>query len=169
MVHLLKGMPLFEFLENSLTRLEKHWPELIAHCCRIKKAVVVQDETDSKGIRAYLNLGHTFAHAYEAATNYQALLHGEAVALGLLKATALSEQLKIFPKVETEKMRRVFDAWKLPAEPPSGLSASKLLDLMRLDKKAQNGKIKFILPMVHIGQVTIRDNVPDDLVLSVLS
>ena len=163
---------LFDFLKSNVERLSdptgSHWVALIAQCCRIKKAVVVQDETDSAGIRLYLNLGHTFAHAYEAATHYVTLLHGEAVAIGLMKACTLAHAMKLFPKAELAAVWELFEKLGLSAEPPGGLDPKILLDLMKLDKKAEGGKIKIILPTAHVGQVTVRDNLPEELILSFL-
>jgi shikimate kinase / 3-dehydroquinate synthase len=139
--------------------LEVNWREVfagaparehaIATSCRAKAAIVGRDERES-GERALLNLGHTFAHALEAAAGYSdRLLHGEAVAIGLALAFAFSARLGLLPEAEAERVRSHLAAVGLPTDMsaiPGGLPAADgLLELMAQDKKVRRGKLTLIL------------------------
>jgi 3-dehydroquinate synthase len=139
--------------------LEANWREVfartparehaIATSCRAKAAIIVRDERES-GERALLNLGHTFAHALEAAAGFSdRLLHGEAVAIGLALALAFSARLRLLPQGEAERVARHLAAAGLPTHPASvagGLpGADGLMELMAQDKKVRRGKLTFIL------------------------
>ena len=139
--------------------LEANWREVfartparehaIATSCRAKAAIIVRDERES-GERALLNLGHTFAHALEAAAGFSdRLLHGEAVAIGLALAMAFSARLRLLPQGEAERVARHLAAAGLPTHPaavPGGLpGADGLVELMAQDKKVRRGKLTFIL------------------------
>jgi 3-dehydroquinate synthase len=156
----------------SLAHLMPKFPEIVETCCQIKAQVVIQDEKEESGIRSFLNLGHTFAHAYEEITQYKAFTHGEAVVLGIAKACQLSEQLGILPHSETQKFQSLCQSLGLGITPPETLAPTleplQLLRLMKKDKKASGGFIRFILPIHQIGEVTIRDDIPDEVLLSIL-
>jgi 3-dehydroquinate synthase len=139
--------------------LEANWREVfartparehaIATSCRAKAAIIVRDERES-GERALLNLGHTFAHALEAAAGFSdRLLHGEAVAIGLALAFAFSARLGLLPQGEAERVARHLAAVGLPTHPaavPGGLpGADGLMERMAQDKKVRRGKLTFIL------------------------
>ena len=117
---------------------------LISECCRIKAGIVSQDEQES-GIRKILNIGHTFGHALEVATNYKRYLHGEAVLLGMFYETVLAEKLKLvgqpFANEVLEIIRRTGIETGL-----AGVNVRTLPLLMSGDKKNVGGKISFILP-----------------------
>jgi 3-dehydroquinate synthase len=119
---------------------------LVTACVDIKLAVVAADPEERSGVRATLNLGHTFAHALETAGGYD-LLHGEAVAVGLAFAGALAEGLERIGPADAARFRALPASLGLPVEVPSGntLDRDALLDLMRRDKKAKGG-ITFVLP-----------------------
>ena len=125
-------------------------------CCRIKAAVVADDEREA-GARQVLNLGHTFGHAYERALGYGQLTHGEAVALGMVLATRLSERLSVAPCGLERRVRELLDALGLPSDPEAaGLPApTTLLTLARSDKKADGDSVAFVLPTA-MGAVTIQ-------------
>jgi 3-dehydroquinate synthase len=115
--------------------------------CRAKARVVGEDERET-GARALLNLGHTFGHALEAAGGFGAvLLHGEAVAIGMVLAFELSVRLGLCPAADAARVRRHLAAVGLPTAPPAhtGWSADRLMDLMAQDKKVQAGKATFVL------------------------
>jgi 3-dehydroquinate synthase len=118
--------------------------ELIAHCCRIKAAFVEEDEQE-RGRRALLNLGHTFAHALEAYTNYQRWLHGEAVAIGLYYAALLSNQLGLLDKSYVHLIDSLLQKAKLPCRIPKDIDLNVLQTLMLKDKKVKNKKVRFVL------------------------
>jgi 3-dehydroquinate synthase len=119
--------------------------------CAAKARIVAADEREDN-VRALLNLGHTFGHAFEAAVGYgDMLLHGEAVALGMVLAFDLSAQLGLCPRADCERIRRHFKAVGLPTDPASlnlpakARRADRLLELMAQDKKVSGGRVTFIL------------------------
>jgi len=123
--------------------------QAIATCCRFKAEIVARDETET-GERALLNLGHTFGHALEVAAGFEAgLLHGEAVAIGMTMAFALSAQLELCQPDEAAWMRRHLDAIGLPTHPAQcglgGVSAASLMAHMAQDKKVRDGRVTFVL------------------------
>jgi 3-dehydroquinate synthase len=139
--------------------LEKHWQEIfeggpareyaVATSCRAKAAIVARDERENDE-RALLNLGHTFGHALEAAGGFSdRLLHGEAVALGIVLAFAFSARRGLVPESEAARVARHFASVGLPtrlSEVEDGLpDADQLLNLMSQDKKVKQGKLTFIL------------------------
>jgi 3-dehydroquinate synthase len=130
--------------------------QLIARNVAIKAAVVMEDEKET-GVRAHLNLGHTFGHAIEASVGYGRILHGEAVALGMLAAATLAAELGLAARELRGEVEDVVARAGLPrrAELPD---ESRLAQAMALDKKVAAGKIRFILPE-RVGSVVIRDGV----------
>ncbi len=138
----------------------------IARKCRYKAGVVSRDETE-QGERALLNLGHTFGHALETAGNYSEILHGEGVAIGMVLAARLSERLGMASAADTQRLIALLQRLGLPTEPSRAHSASRLLDLMRLDKKNTAGTLRLIL-WRGIGKAEIVSHVRDEDVLGVL-
>jgi len=119
----------------------------IVTSCAAKAEIVAADEREA-GARALLNLGHTFGHALEAETGYDgSLLHGEAVAIGMVLAFALSERLGLCPSADTARVRRHMADVGLPTGLPGGRAwdAGRLLDHMTRDKKARDGRATFVL------------------------
>jgi 3-dehydroquinate synthase len=117
--------------------------------CAAKAAVVAEDEREN-GVRALLNFGHTFGHALEAETGFGAeLLHGEAVAIGMIMATEMSVMLGLCPQSDSDKVRRHFAAIGLPADLPSAQgrqwNPATLIHHMGHDKKVRDGRVTFIL------------------------
>ncbi|HET6586660.1 MAG TPA: 3-dehydroquinate synthase [Oleiagrimonas sp.] len=151
----------FERLESMrealLTREHVALGELIAHSCRFKAGVVARDETEH-GERALLNFGHTFGHALEVEAGYGALLHGEAVAIGMVLAARLSARLGMADAADGERLRHLLDACGLPTALPSGCDADALIARMRLDKKNRADHLRLIL-WRGIGQAEIVDDV----------
>src|SRR6202453_1236121 len=115
----------------------------IARSCEIKATVVAKDEREHN-LRAILNFGHTFAHAIEAATAYETYLHGEAVALGLLIAAALSRRLGLIDAAIKDRVRDILTRANLPTEAPR-IGAAKALELMQMDKKVLAGTVRLVL------------------------
>jgi len=139
----------FEWLEQNVDNLLKKHPdsliEAIIRSCNNKAAVVTEDEFESeKGIRATLNLGHTFGHAIESALGYGTWLHGQAVAAGMIMASHMSMQLGFIEEEDFTRIKNILKAVNLPINPPD-LSQDQFLDLMASDKKNKNGKISLIL------------------------
>lgn len=143
----------------------------IRESCAIKAEIVAEDEREDD-VRALLNFGHTFGHALEAETGYGAeLLHGEAVAIGMLMALELSEALDLCPADAVRRVRTHYGDTGLPAQLPAvqgrAWAAAPLLDHMRQDKKVRDGQIAFILARGIGDAFVARDVSPDD-VLQVL-
>ena len=116
----------------------------IARACERKAALVIADERES-GVRALLNLGHTFAHAIEAGTGYGAWLHGEAVAAGIVLAARMSHRMEWLAGQDYERIERLLARAGLPTRAPAALSPRRMLDLMSVDKKIRRGRLRLIL------------------------
>jgi len=115
----------------------------VAKSCRLKAAVVVDDEFES-GRRAILNFGHTFGHAIEAGLGYGTWLHGEAVGCGMVLAAELSVRAGLIEAGYAARLRTLIARTGLPVKPPS-FETERWIDLMRLDKKATAGELRFVL------------------------
>jgi 3-dehydroquinate synthase len=144
----------------------------ITRSCEMKARIVAEDETET-GVRALLNLGHTFGHALEAATGYSSrLLHGEAVAIGMAQAFRFSEKLGFSPTGDAARVESHLRLAKLPtrlADIDGSLpEPRKLLEIMRQDKKAVAGKLTFIL-VRGVGEAFIARGVEDNDVLAFLA
>jgi 3-dehydroquinate synthase len=165
----------FDWLEINLDNVLAAETQSLRHavrvCCEAKARIVAEDETET-GIRALLNLGHTFGHAYEAATGYsQRLLHGEAVAIGMVQAFRYSESQGLCEKGTTETVVRHLRKAGLPvhaSEIPGALPPPHdLVALMKQDKKAVGGKLTFILTC-GIGEAFIAKDVDEASILQFL-
>ena len=163
----------FRYLEENVTGLNERdstvMKQVIARSCRLKADVVEQDEHERTGLRAVLNYGHTFAHAFEALAGYGELLHGEAVSIGMVYASRLAEKLGRIGAEETARQVNLFKSVGLPVELPEGcqFSADDILQKMLLDKKTVGGELRFILP-TEIGHVETVKGVPEETVREVL-
>ena len=160
----------FAWLETHADALAARDPatvsEAIARKVAYKAGVVARDETE-QGERALLNLGHTFGHALETAGRYTTLLHGEAVAVGMVMAAQLSQQLGMGTLDDTLRLQRLLDALGLPTDVPPGMDPQQLLALMRLDKKNTADTLRLIL-WRGVGRAEIVSGVTEDAVLGVL-
>jgi len=141
--------------------------EAIARSCAHKAAIVERDPFEH-GERALLNFGHTFGHAIETAQGYGGLIHGEAVAVGMVQAARLSERLGLAPAADTARLRGLLQRFGLPVEPPPGLDPDTLLAHMRLDKKAQAGGLRFVV-WDGAGRARVLAGVPEPEVRAVLA
>jgi len=145
----------FRRLEQSVDALIERDPEtlreVVARCCRLKADVVEADERETSGMRAILNYGHTFAHALEAVGGYGALLHGEAVSIGMICASRLAERLGRVTAGDTQRQVDVLQKLRLPVEVPD-YDREQLWQVMQRDKKVAHGALRFILPS-RIGHV----------------
>ena len=153
-----------QHLDALLARDAQALAYAVRRSCEIKAWVVGQDERES-GLRAILNFGHTFGHAIEAGLGYGAWLHGEAVACGMVMAGALSARLGLVPQAFADRLARLIERTGLPVRGPA-LGVSRYLELMRVDKKAEAGEIRFVL-IDAPGRAVLRA-VPDALVREVL-
>jgi len=149
---------LFSLLEQQAKRVIDVDRELLVHmiekCCAIKARVVEKDEREDD-YRAVLNFGHTIGHALEAVTGYQRFLHGEAVAIGMVKAARVSFEYGFCDSSAVERIRRLIADVGLPVEMPAEVSMPDLIGAMELDKKSSEGKIKFVL-CAGIGKTRFR-------------
>ncbi len=118
--------------------------QVIAASCAIKARVVEQDEREDD-YRAVLNFGHTVGHALEAATGYSEFLHGEAVGVGITKATAISLRHGFCDQQTFDRIRRLIEKTGLPSDLPKGVTKESLIQGMEVDKKSAGGKIKFVM------------------------
>lgn len=144
---LIRDLPFLEWLEANIEKLLSRdkgaLQYAIARSCQNKAEVVGVDERES-GERALLNLGHTFGHAIENGMGYGAWLHGEAVATGTIMATDLSHRLGWLSAEDVVRVRRLFERAGLPTVGPK-LGVEKYMQLMGMDKKVADGKIRFVL------------------------
>ncbi|NLG59634.1 MAG: 3-dehydroquinate synthase [Gammaproteobacteria bacterium] len=162
--------PFLDWLEAHAGRLlggdDAALREAIARSCQHKAAIVARDPFEH-GERALLNFGHTFAHAIETAQGYGGLNHGEAVAVGMVLAARLSERLGLAPIADGDRLQALLARFGLPVHLPAGLDPQRLLDLMRLDKKARADGLRFI-GWNGAGRARILGDVPEEAVLDVL-
>lgn len=160
----------FNNLISDMPRLLSRNPEsltlAIRRSCEIKADVVSRDERE-QGLRAVLNYGHTIGHAIEALTGYKRYLHGEAVAIGMVSASLVSEEMKLTGKETTEAIIRAIKIARLPWEFPCDLSIEDTVDATKRDKKQAGGKLTMAL-LEGVGQVRITPNTPEKAVLSAL-
>jgi 3-dehydroquinate synthase len=160
----------FEWLESNMEKLLKHDSEALAYaikrCCENKAAVVAADERET-GMRAILNLGHTFGHAIETGKGYGTWLHGEAVAAGTLLAAHLSLRMGLIRESEVRRITDLYRRARLPVSAPN-LGAERYLQLMALDKKVENGKLRFVL-LKKIGAAFLTADVPKEVVTATLN
>ncbi len=157
----------FQWLEeNCQALLDRESNTLITaieKSCLIKKTIVIQDEKEL-GVRALLNLGHTFAHAIEKSLGYGSWLHGEAVAAGLVLASRLSLQRQHITQNEQQRIEKLLKNLGLPIKLPTTLLPEQIIACMRMDKKVKKDKLRFIL-LNGIGQAAIYDDVTDDEIM----
>jgi 3-dehydroquinate synthase len=140
---------------------------VVARCCRLKADVVEQDEREETGLRAVLNYGHTFAHAFEAVGGYGSWLHGEAVAAGLVCAARLAVRRGLIGADLAERQSRLLTAFGLPTA-PRDWPAEALLGAMRSDKKNVGGRLRLVLP-TRLGAAELVEGVPEDEVRAALT
>ena len=167
---LIRDAHFFDWLEHQMPQLmqldEAVLSEAIYRSCQNKANVVARDEHE-QGERALLNLGHTFGHAIENAMGYGVWLHGEAVAAGTMMAADLSQRMDWLSADDVARIKNSLLAANLPLTPPK-LGTAKYLDLMGLDKKVENGKIRLVLQQ-GIGRAVITSDYDADKLNACLS
>jgi 3-dehydroquinate synthase len=158
---LIRDGAFFAWLEQNMENLLACEPQALAHavrrCCEIKAAVVAEDERET-GVRTLLNFGHTFGHAIESGLGYGKWLHGEAVAAGMVMAADLSRRMELITRADVDRIIALLKRARLPVAPP-GIAPGLLLELMGVDKKAEGGKLRFVL-LDAIGAASVRADVP---------
>ncbi len=163
----------FAWLEAHAADLVAREPQALVHAVErsaaLKAQVVSADEREETGLRAVLNYGHTFAHAFETAAGYGTLLHGEAVSIGMVCAARLAERLGRISSDVVARQDTLLAACRLPlAVPALTASTDDLLAIMARDKKSLAGQLRFILPD-RIGHVELVADIDPHLVRSILS
>ena len=161
---LIRDAAFFVWLEKTMPSLINKDPssliEAVIRSCENKADVVAQDEFESsKGIRATLNLGHTFGHAIEHAMGYGNWLHGEAVAAGMVMAAFLSQELGWLNSDEFDRTKQLIANANLPINPPD-IPVDQFMGLMQSDKKSQRGRIHLILQKT-IGDAILTSDYPE--------
>lgn len=161
---------LFVYLEQHaaaiLERQSAALTHIVTRSCQLKAQVVQHDEREETGLRAILNYGHTFAHAFETAASYGAWLHGEAVAVGMVCASRLAQRRGLISSDETRRQADLLERFGLPTAIPAW-DIGDLMKTMRTDKKSVAGRLRFILP-TRIGAVELVEDVPEADVAQVL-
>ncbi|WP_079203420.1 3-dehydroquinate synthase [Pseudomonas sp. CC6-YY-74] len=164
--------------EPFLSWLEQHMPALraldqealtaaIERSCAAKARIVGADEREA-GLRATLNLGHTFGHAIETQQGYGVWLHGEAVAAGTVMALEMSQRLGWISLAERNRGIRLFQAAGLPVVPPQDMTAEQFLAHMAVDKKVLDGQLRLVL-LRHIGEAVVTGDFPREILNATLS
>lgn len=136
----------------------------IRRCCELKAEVVAADEREN-GLRALLNLGHTYGHAIEAEMGYGNWLHGEAVAVGTVMAAQAARRLGLLGSADVDRIKALLTRAGLPITGPTSMTPESYLPHMMRDKKVLGGELRLILPTA-IGQAEIRSGVTHDMVLA---
>jgi 3-dehydroquinate synthase len=154
---LIRDAEFFDWLEANIERLLARDKQALAYAiersCLNKAEVVAEDETET-GVRATLNLGHTFGHAIETGVGYGDYLHGEAVAIGTCQAADLSQRTGSLSEADVQRIIALFKKANLPVNPPEQLNADRFIELMTVDKKNIDGQIRLIL-LEKIGVATL--------------
>ena len=160
---LINDAEFFTWIENNMDALLARDAKALAYAiersCNDKAAIVAADEREN-GVRALLNLGHTFGHAIETGVGYGVWLHGEAVAAGMIMAAEFSRDLGLMAADEVERLCILTGRARLPLHPPASLGVERFIELMSVDKKVIAGTIRLIL-MRGIGHAFISDDIDD--------
>lgn len=160
----------FTWLEENAEDIKQLEPTAIIYmlkrCCAIKAEVVALDEKEH-GIRALLNLGHTFGHAIEAEQGYGNWLHGEAVAAGMVLAAKTSLKQGLINQAEATRISQLIALFDLPLKAPAEMQYAHFAEHMQLDKKVLNGKLRLVLP-TSVGTSALVDNVSEDVLRDVI-
>ena len=164
---LIKDARFFDWLQENIDRLlegeEKELLEAIAKSVLIKAEIVSKDETE-KGVRKWLNLGHTFGHAIEVYGNYKDFSHGEAVALGIIMATNLSQRILNLQEKESQKIKSLINSVLTSESLQKVFERNNLFELMSSDKKKKGDKLNFIL-LNSIGSAETVSDIKDSDIL----
>ena len=167
---LIRDLKFFEWLEQNMSKLLNRDAESLAFAieqsCRNKAEVVAEDEHEG-GVRALLNLGHTFGHAIETGGGYGTWLHGEAVSIGTILAADLSHKLGWISEETVQRIKGIFINARLPIDIPKNISTDTLLNLMKVDKKVRSGRVRLVL-LKSIGDAILTADYPAELLVQTL-
>ncbi len=168
---LIRDLAFFAWLEDNMPALLARDDEALAYAiersCQNKAEVVAEDEFEA-GVRATLNLGHTFGHAIETGMGYGQYLHGEAVAIGTCLAADLSRRMGWLNDEDVGRILDIFKTAGLPVMPPDAMSAEQYLELMAVDKKNVDGRIRVIL-LEALGKATLPVKIETSKLLETLN
>ena len=168
---LINHVEFFHWLQKNREGLLRGDSELMAIAvktsCEQKAAIVAQDEREG-GVRALLNLGHTFGHAIETNVGYGNWLHGEAVATGMVMAADLSMRMGWLGQDNALQIKNLLQEYGLPVAPPADITEKQYLETMLSDKKARAGVVRFVL-MKELGEAVITDAVKAEHLSQTLS
>ncbi len=160
----------FEWLVHNHKKISAKDSEalkyMIQSCCQCKADIVAQDEKEA-GLRALLNLGHTFGHAIEAEQGYGVWLHGEAVAAGMVLAAKLAVNKELLKASELRRIESLILAFDLPTEAPADMNFDSFVKHMKRDKKNLAGRLRFIVPTA-IGASEMRDDITEEELKQIL-
>lgn len=160
----------FAWLENNTEKLlacdNEALTAAIYRSCVTKANIVAQDEKES-GIRAILNLGHTFGHAIETAMGYGVWLHGEAVAAGMLMAVDMSHRLGLVPQELVDRTQDILLRAELPIVTPQEMTNEQYIELMSVDKKVMDGQIRLVL-LKRLGEAFVTSDFPHECLIETL-
>ncbi|WP_041599988.1 3-dehydroquinate synthase [Hahella chejuensis] len=161
----------FSWLEENIDLIKELDAAAITHAikrsCEIKAEVVAADETE-QGLRAILNLGHTFGHAIEAYTHYKEWLHGEAVAVGMLMAADLSRRMGRLNEQDCERITKLISRADLPVRPPVSMTKGDFIRYMAIDKKVLDGQLRLVL-LESLGRADVTADFPADMLQETLA
>jgi len=160
----------FAWLEAQAPALLQRDADALAHAVRVScetKARIVAEDEREQGLRAILNFGHTFGHAIETLTNYELLLHGEAVAIGMVLAANCSVHHGLLAEASAARILRAVRALGLPFEMPADITPKAMLETMLHDKKVIDGKLRLVL-FRRIGEAFVTANIDSDALSATL-
>ncbi|MDX1452145.1 MAG: 3-dehydroquinate synthase [Oleiphilaceae bacterium] len=167
---LIRDQAFFEWLETNINDLVALNPAALAYAiersCSCKAEIVAEDEREG-GVRALLNLGHTFGHAIETHCGYGNWLHGEAVAAGMVMAAKLSQLEGWLSRDDVARIEHLLQRANLPIKGPEGITPERYLELMSVDKKVLDGGLRLVL-LKGIGDAVVTDDFSSDNLSSVL-
>lgn len=165
----IRDRALFDFVETHLDEIlrmeESALEHIVWRSVQIKAAVVEADERED-GLRAILNYGHTVGHAIESLTNFVGYSHGAAVAVGMCCCARMAVRMGLLAEGEGQRIEELLRRLGLDTR-ARGLDPTKIYHQLYADKKTERGKLRFVLPTT-IGNVVIRDDVPDNIIMDVL-
>lgn len=155
---LIRDAELFVWLEENVDKLVARDDESLAYAVKrscINKAEVVAEDEQESGVRATLNLGHTFGHAIEAGMGYGEWLHGEAVSAGMVMAAHMSREMGWIEDSLVQRTEALLQKCKLPIRPPAQMTVQMFEELMSIDKKVADGKLRLVLLKGELGNCVV--------------
>lgn len=167
---IIRDWQFFEWCETNMHRLIARDPSALLYAMRAScqhKADIVADDEREAGVRATLNLGHTFGHAIEAAMGYGSWLHGEAVAAGMVMACEMSARLGWIDDTVTRRVEKLLSEAALPTRPPPNVTLEQFMTFMSVDKKVEAGVLRLIL-LKAPGQAIITSDFPESVLFDTI-